>query len=235
MDESYNASSNESLVAQFAAIAKKLNVELTSSVLDSLRNQHNSNENNGDANNTGQNPSTSKNESKIKLELSSDSNDNRSSKGVSNVAFIPKVQVMQEVAQETISAITSRNSQPIDVPSDAAIRSSSNVNSKDSSHSTQPTKKRKRVLTTAELNEKLAALRSENEMLKKQVDIVTNKTAQFDKDRASAEEEMRKMITDNNVSSEELDQVVKNHLEMYADYGSSRHEELTFHLNQLEK
>jgi len=43
------------------------------------------------------------------------------------------------------------------------------------------------------------------------------------------------MIQDKNVSSAKLDEVVANHLEMYADYGNARHEELTFHLEQLEK
>ena len=272
--------SNESLVTEFANLAKKLNIELTSSVLESLRQNQEQSESpisqEGDdarfdhqaiINKTKESSTVRK---RIKLELSTDNNfKDEETSSTAPIAFVPKVQVMRDVAQETITAMTSQASNQhtrIDDDKPSTVLSSSvpsmsegiesvvykpqlynhpanslsqkSLMTNDDSILTsavRPSKKRKRVLNAVELNEKLASLQSENEMLRKQVDIVTNKTAQFDKERAEAEHKMRRMINDSKVSSEELNEVVMNHLEMYADYGSSRHEELTFHLDQLEK
>ena len=244
------------LVVQFANLAKRLGVELTPSVLESLQQQEVADRTNGKyvhaskgASKNGASASTTESVSvsstkKIKLEIVQPP-----------VAFKPKVQVIRDVAQETVSAMTIGSSniaesgkvaysvQPTNFSNKSGVNASSSVGPPPSNPanihalglSSRGGKKRKRVLTATDLSEKLNALKQENEMLRRQVDIVTNKTARFDKDRALAEQKMRTMIDNDNCSSDELDKLVMNHLEMYADYGSSRHEELAFHLNQLEK
>ena len=310
-------SSNESLVKEFQNLARKLNIELTPSVLESLRRNygqsHGSNQQDSCNDDSPSLPLSMAYDSsfnhaqvlvggernkRIKLELSTDGDDSvkcASEKSLpdistsTDIAFVPKVQVMQEVAQATITAMSSRSLTLKSLPPQQntmtfsseinSNRDSSKLSTAESSLSLPTTctqkrmdnqqswtkviniddlntniktnennttlsiltpsmrtgKNRKRVFTAMELNEKLASLQSENEILRRQVDIVTNKTAQFDNDRANAEQKMRRMMNDTNVSSEELNKLVMNHLEMYADYGSSRHEELTFHLDQLEK
>jgi len=244
------------LVVQFANLAKRLGVELTPSVLESLQQQEVADRTNGKyahaskgASKNGASASTTDSASvsstkKIKLEIVQPP-----------VAFTPKVQVIRDVAQETVSAMTIGSStiaesgkvasfvQPTHFSSKSGMNVSSSVGPPPSNPanvhalglSSRGGKTRKRVLTATDLSEKLNALKQENEMLRRQVNIVTNKTARFDKDRALAEQKMRTMIDNDNCSSDQLDKLVMNHLEMYADYGSSRHEELAFHLNQLEK
>ena len=84
-------------------------------------------------------------------------------------------------------------------------------------------------------------------MLKRHLDNVTNKTAKFDEERKKSEQKMKDLVLNhqnNNTNNknkddpereEKIKKILKDFSEMYSDYGAHRQDELTFHLNQLEK
>lgn len=102
------------------------------------------------------------------------------------------------------------------------------------SKNSHPQYKRRKKPRLEDCESRVAALRAENETLKRHLDNITNKREKFDKERAAAEKKMKDMVT-KGAKDEELNNVLAKFTEMYSDYGKHRHEELTFHLDQLEK
>jgi hypothetical protein len=94
--------------------------------------------------------------------------------------------------------------------------------------------KRRKKPRLSDCEAKLAELRSENEMLKRHLANVTNKAQVFDQERARATQEMKRMLQEG-APPEKLNPLLHKYGETYADYGRHRHQELTFHLDQLEK
>uniref|UniRef100_A0A7S1FWU2 Uncharacterized protein n=1 Tax=Corethron hystrix TaxID=216773 RepID=A0A7S1FWU2_9STRA len=101
-----------------------------------------------------------------------------------------------------------------------------------------PPNKKRRRFNLEENESKLEGLRSENEMLGRQLDRLKNKTQKFDKERYAVEEEMRAMIGEDKETvrdDAEIVQLLKKYTELYSDYGKRRNGELFFHLDQLER
>jgi hypothetical protein len=71
-------------------------------------------------------------------------------------------------------------------------------------------------------------------VLKRHLDNISNQTAKLEQERRSVERKMRKMFEEGS-PDHEIDAIVKNYAEMYSDYGKKRDQELTFHLEQLQR
>ena len=93
-------------------------------------------------------------------------------------------------------------------------------------------KKKPRLQDTAS---RYAALRAENETLKRHLANVTHTTALVDRERAEAEQKLADMVTKGVSDEAKVGPVLEKFGEMYSDYGRRRQEELTFHLEQLER
>jgi hypothetical protein len=114
----------------------------------------------------------------------------------------------------------------------AAVNESHNKRRKQGAQPLYSKRRKKPRLSDCEA--KLAALKAENEMLKRHVRNVTKKAQAFDQERQRATEEMKRMLQQG-APPEMINPVIAKFSEMYSDYGRHRHEELTFHLDQLEK
>lgn len=114
----------------------------------------------------------------------------------------------------------------------AAVNESHNKRRKEGAQPLYSKRRKKPRLSDCE--DKLAALKAENEMLKRHVRNVTKKAQAFDQERQRATEEMKRMLQQG-APPEMINPVIAKFSEMYSDYGRHRHEELTFHLDQLEK
>lgn len=154
----------------------------------------------------------------------------------SNNAVNAKTSVAEAIritAEEAIAAVTRKRS------SDEAgfgKRTSNNSQSAGSgSESKAANAKRRKKPRMADCEGRLAQLRAENEKLKRHLDNVTNQTHKFEQDRVKAEETMKQMLDSKDVPEEELNTVIREYTEAYSDYGRRRHEELSFHLEQLQK
>jgi hypothetical protein len=112
----------------------------------------------------------------------------------------------------------------------------------------QPNKaaRRKKKPRKEDCEVKLAKLKAENDMLKRHLDNITNKSARFEKERKAVEQKMKDLVSPENLKTErnekdrkernkELQNILKQFTETYSDYGKHRQDELKFHLNQLER
>ncbi len=132
---------------------------------------------------------------------------------------------LQDTAEAAISAVDNRKRKAEDIdrlaPAPAPL-------------------KRKKKPSKEDCERKLKELREENETLRRHLEMVKNKTAQFERERKAQEQKMKQLVMlstkGNHVQyHRELRMSLKQFTETYSDYGKHRREELFFHLNQLEK
>jgi hypothetical protein len=138
------------------------------------------------------------------------------------------LQQAQKSAVEAIAAVTSKRSNAGAGVSTAADNGDSPMDSN------KPYSKKRKKPRLSDCEQKLAELQSENMILKRHLDNIANRNARLDEDRMKAEKQMREMLQDNAPDSI-LDPIVKNFTDMYSDYGRKRHDELNFHLQQLQR
>lgn len=98
----------------------------------------------------------------------------------------------------------------------------------------KPYSKRRKKPRLSDCERKLAELQAENSLLKSHLDNIANQNHNLDQERIKAETQMRAMLQES-APDAQLDPVVQNFTEMYSDYGRKRHEELNFHLEQLQR
>ena len=148
-------------------------------------------------------------------------------------ANTPIAEAIRITAEEAIAAVTRKRSS--DEAGFGKRNSSSSQLAGSGSESKVSYAKRRKKPRIADCEGRLAHLRAENEKLKRHLDNVTNQTHKFEQDRIKAEETMKQMLDSKDVPEEELDTVIREYSEAYSDYGRRRHEELSFHLEQLQK
>ena len=135
----------------------------------------------------------------------------------------PAVQQLQSTAEAAVAAVTENRK-----------RANEEGSNSDGGAAKPAYSKRRKKPRLVDCENKLAQLKAENEMLKRHLANVSSQSHKFDQERAEAEQRMRTML-ENNAGPEQLDEVVKNFTELYSDYGRRRHQELTFHLEQLQR
>ena len=142
------------------------------------------------------------------------------------------MQQLKDTAEAAITAVDSRKRKHSDLPD--AIKSGP----------APVPPRRKKKATKEDCEHKLKQLKSENEMLKRHLDMVKNKTKKLEEERKAHEKKMKDLVmlssskgTNNNNASwqKELKANLEKFKDTYSDYGKHRQDELFFHLNQLEK
>lgn len=217
------------LVTQFATLASRLGITLPPQVVQSLagvaagtKDQHpitsGTPPRNGNA--LATNGTAAKIQPRSTLP-SSNSADALSS----HVKPCEQVQFLHSAAEAAVMTVTKK-------------RSFSDADGNAAAASSQPAKpaysKRRKKPRLADCEHKLLHLQTENAMLKRHLANVSQKSQAQDAERIQAEEKMRVML-EQNASPEELDAVVSYYKEMYSDYGRRRHQEILFHLEQLQR
>ena len=94
--------------------------------------------------------------------------------------------------------------------------------------------KRRKKPRLVDCERQLADLKAENERLKLHLTNMRSQSHKLDQEREEAEQRMRTMLQVG-AEPQELDAVVKEYAELYSDYGRRRQQEMTFHLEQLQR
>ena len=197
------------LVSQFATLASRLGISLPQSVLSSLTQQV-----------------QAKEAGKARTESSSHHTTIAAHNfdGSSSVETSPNTDAPMTQLQDTSAPICAI---------EAETRKRSHSDPLESSKAPLYSKRRKKP-RLSDCETKLASLKSENEMLKRHLDTIANKSQKFDQDRKEAEMNMKRLIQEG-AGPEQINPLLSKFSQMYSDYGSHRHQELTFHLEQLER
>jgi Skp family chaperone for outer membrane proteins len=141
---------------------------------------------------------------------------------------------LQDTAAEAIATVSKarKRSGSSDDGNSAGALADHNDNNKDTA--AKPYSKRRKKPRLNECETKLSELRAENEMLKRHLDNISNRTAKLHQERMEMEQKMTRM-SEEGAPDEEVDAIIKKYSEMYSDYGKKRDQELTFHLEQLQR
>ena len=160
--------------------------------------------------------------------------DNNSANNIVVVAT-PEVQQLAQAADAAVASVVGKrvasetdlevlDSQPQPPPQSLASSSSSNKQA--------PYSRRRKKPRLQDCESKLAELQAENDMLKRHLANLSSQSHALDQERLIQEQRMRIMLEQGG-SEDELDNAVKHFSDMYSDYGRRRHQELSFHLDQL--
>ena len=225
------AAAASQLVHQFATLAGKLGIHLPPNVLSTLTAAAAANE--------------------IQEAMSSAATQNSAPVGSANQSTFARQ--LQQTAEESIAAIQGRKrkasgssgggggsgeSPPAAVTSNMGTADTTGTNAEpvtsSSAAATAAAYRRKKKPRLQDAESRLAALKAENETLKRHLANITDKTALIDQEREQAERKLSEMVQSGG-SEEQIGPVLARFGEMYSDYGRRRQEELTFHLNQLER
>ena len=133
--------------------------------------------------------------------------------------------------ESTPAAATSVSSSPFPIGSASTAGADDVASSSTAAVAAYRRKKKPRLQDT---ESRLAALKAENETLKRHLANITDKTALIDQEREQAERKLSEMVQ-SGANEKQIGPVLARFGEMYSDYGRRRQEELTFHLNQLER
>lgn len=136
------------------------------------------------------------------------------------------LQELKKTAEEAIASVTKKRNA---VDSDGT--DSVGGSAKDSSSKHVKRKKKPRL---SDCESRLAELRAENEVLKRHLENVSNKAQRFDQEKEAAGKRIHALLEEN-AGPEEMMQAVQEFTEMYSDYGRNRQQELSFHLEQLQR
>jgi len=142
------------------------------------------------------------------------------------------------MAEEAIAAVTkSKMNRTASMENlSRAASSQARPNTEMSNSSNKPTySKRRKKPRLSDCEAKLAQLKAENEQLKRHLQNVSNKAHKFDKEKEEAGKQIAKLVDDPNAGPSEMEQSVRKFSDMYSDYGINRQQELSFHLEQLQR
>jgi len=147
----------------------------------------------------------------------------------------PAVKQLETTAEAAIAAVTETRKRPL---VDSGTADNTNSDGGTASSNTRPSYngKRRKKPRLQDCEEKLAQLKSENELLKRHLSTVMNQSHKTDVERQQLEQKMRRMLDEkSNASDAEIDTMVQKFSDHYSDYGKRRHSELAFHLDQLQR
>jgi len=222
------------LVDQFATLASRLGIDLPDSVLLSLTSAAARNE--GET--VAQKIVTTIPDEKKQAQINGDQ---------SLVEMAPTIMELRKTAEESIAAVTrhqktATSTQNLDekrkeMSSELTSATEGAItNSNDTINDSKPTySKRRKKPRLSDCETKLAQLKAENEQLKRHLQNVSNKAHKFDKEKEEAGKNIARLIHDPNAGPREMEMSVRKFSDMYSDYGINRQQELSFHLEQLQR
>ena len=158
------------------------------------------------------------------------------SDGASEItAIAPTVMELRNMAEEAIAAVT-QSSMKRSVSKENLSLVASSQEHPASNADIKPTySKRRKKPRLSDCEAKLARLKAENEQLKRHLQNVSNKAHKFDMEKEEAGKQIARFMHDPNVDSREMEASVRKFSDMYSDYGINRQQELSFHLDQLQR
>jgi hypothetical protein len=169
------------------------------------------------------------------------------------VGMAPTVMELRKTAEESIAAVTRKpkdqtttsttttkrideKRKEISPESASATEGAATATATTNSNDSKPTySKRRKKPRLSDCETKLAQLKAENEQLKRHLQNVSNKAHKFDKEKEEAGKNIARLIHDPNAGPREMGMSVRKFSDMYSDYGVNRQQELSFHLEQLQR
>ena len=244
----------EKLVSQFATLASRLGIHLPPEMIQSLLEDNNNNNNNHHHHQGGIDGASSSLEAVVRTAAAGAAGA-PPSPGTTEppsqppAPLPPAVQELERVAEAAIAAVMTGNKrrQPNDstgwdapTVAAAAAAASSMFSTTTTGKGTVPTttttssySKRRKKPRLVECETKLAQLQAENEVLKRHLTTMSNQSHKLDLERQELERQMRGMLV-TGATPQEMDKIVQTFSDYYSDYGRRRHQELEFHLEQLQ-
>ena len=219
------------LVSQFATLASRLGIDLPSNVLQSLTASA--------AMNGSSIPSAP--EADVRSSTSSNTSDTKPQAAVSGEGSSSKnkkqktIDELRKAAEEAVAAVTKKR--PLEITASAlpATNGATASNKEVNNTANKPLySKRRKKPRLQDCESKLEQLKAENEVLKRHLQNVTNKAQMLDKEKNEASNKIKQLF-EQNAGPEEMDKVIQEFTEMYSDYGRRRQQELSFHLEQLQR
>lgn len=232
------------LVSQFATLASRLGIELPTNVLQSLTRQAALNEppkkNTAGIQHAISAATAGANKyyaDDTALDNNSDPEDQNQEEfdstalpptTNSTIDVAPTVQELRRTAEEAIAAVSRKRS-------NEDPNHGNNNNNNDASGSGKPLySKRRKKPRLPDCESKLAALKAENDLLKRHLQNVSSKAQRFDQEKNEAGKRIKRLLEEG-AGPEEMNKVVQDFTDMYSDYGRRRQQELSFHLEQLQR
>ena len=140
------------------------------------------------------------------------------------------------MAEEAIAAVTQSNMNRTASRENLSGGTASATNNSSGGSDNKPTySKRRKKPRLSDCEAKLAQLKAENEQLKRHLQNVSNKAHKFDHEKEEAGKQMARLMHDPNAGPREMELSVRKFSDMYSDYGINRQQELSFHLEQLQR
>lgn len=222
------------LVDQFATLASRLGIELPKHVLQSLTAAAAKNDPQLTSSNIASIPSENKilektvplPEALQQPDFSASSVPVLTDTEEAVEAGPPTIQELRKTAEEAIASVTRKRG-----GADSDGTDSVGGSAKDGSTKHGKRKKKPRL---SDCESRLAELRAENDVLKRHLENVSNKAQRFDQEKEAAGKRIHALL-EQNAGPEEMIQAVQEFTEMYSDYGRNRQQELSFHLEQLQR
>ena len=151
----------------------------------------------------------------------------------------PTVMQLRNMAEEAIAAVTQsgmKRTASTEMLSKTASSQARPATSNGNSNDHKPTySKRRKKPRLSDCEARLAQLKAENEQLKRHLQNVSNKAHKFDKEKEEAGKQIARLMHDPNTGPREMEHSVRKFSDMYSDYGINRQQELSFHLEQLQR
>eukprot|EP00536_Pseudo-nitzschia_multiseries_P015782 jgi/Psemu1/219105/e_gw1.954.20.1 len=226
------------LVDQFATLASRLGIDLPDSVLQSLTSAAAKNDPTltaGAANGT----STAASNPAAAAAAAATIPDGNSSSSTELPTMAPTVMELRKTAEDAIAAVTQSNKDQTmsttEKPAGAGVNAINGTGSGLGTESKPTYSKRRKKPRLSDCEAKLARLKSENEQLKRHLQNVSNKAHKFDMEKEKASKQIAQLMHDPNAGPREMEIAVRKFSDMYSDYGINRQQELSFHLEQLQR
>eukprot|EP00531_Pseudo-nitzschia_arenysensis_P014953 CAMPEP_0116154284 /NCGR_PEP_ID=MMETSP0329-20121206/21700_1 /TAXON_ID=697910 /ORGANISM="Pseudo-nitzschia arenysensis, Strain B593" /LENGTH=674 /DNA_ID=CAMNT_0003651257 /DNA_START=91 /DNA_END=2115 /DNA_ORIENTATION=+ len=235
------------LVDQFATLASRLGIDLPNSVLQSLTSAAAKNDPTllNDTSATGATSATaaSANTTTTATSTTTSATLNSATAAVPNkasgasselTAMAPTVVELRNIAEEAIAAVAQSNMNRSASTENLSRAASSQARPANPENKPTYSKRRKKP-RLSDCEAKLAQLKAENEQLKRHLQNVSNKAHKFDKEKEEAGKQIARFMNDPNAGPREMETSVTKFSDMYSDYGVNRQQELSFHLEQLQR
>ena len=148
------------------------------------------------------------------------------------------VQELRKTAEEAIAAVSETRKRVLDEkppsspPSGATAPSDPSASNATGGRPMYSKRRKKPRLSDCET--RLSELQAENDLLKRHLENVSNKSYRFELEKVEAGERFKKML-DGETSQEQMEKSVHEFTDLYSDYGRRRQQELSFHLDQLKR
>jgi hypothetical protein len=228
---------NNQLVSQFTTLASRLGVDLPLSILQSLTAAAAANVSKVQArtapsitkgiNTVQQSNSMLTMDSNSFSEDEMDMDNGEPGPAAAPDTVTPVVQELRKTAEEAIAAVSENRKRALEDPS------ATSPNDGNASGRAIYSKRRKKP-RLSDCETKLAELQAENELLKRHLANVSNKAYRFEQEKTQAGARFKKML-DGEYVPEQLEKAVQEFTDLYSDYGRRRQQELSFHLEQLQR